>query len=186
MKHTALAVFLAATFCNLALAAEPSAYISTGVGSAEQKLSIDDLDVSKRDTAFQIAAGYQFSSNAGVELGYTYLGKAAISSDDATVSSKPQAFHLAVTGTWNASPSFAVTGKLGAARTRTRLEASVGGFSTYETETRSSPTFGIGARYKFEPDFAATLEYQNFGKIIKGDGADLKAHVVLVGIRYSF
>jgi len=186
MKRTVLVAAAALILCNVALAAEPAAYVSTSIGSAEQKLSIDDIDVSKRDTAFQIAGGYRFAPNAGIELGYTNLGKGTISADDATVSSRPQAFHLAVTGTWNASPAFAVTGKLGAARTRTRLEASEAGFSVTETETHSSPMFGIGVSYRFEPDIAAVLEYQNFGKIIKGDGADLKAQVVLVGIRYSY
>ncbi|TQK11481.1 outer membrane beta-barrel protein [Herbaspirillum sp. SJZ107] len=185
MKRFAMTI-AAAVSCNLALAAEPAAYISTSVGSAEQKLALDGIGVSKSDTAFQIAGGYRIAPHTGLEIGYTNMGKAEISSDAARASSSPQSVHLAVTGMWNGSPAFAVTGKLGAAHTRTRVAASEAGYSVSESETHTSLTFGIGASYKFDTDIAAILEYQNFGKIVKADGADLKGHVVLVGIRYSY
>ena len=185
MKRLALAVVTVIS-CNLALAAEPAAYISAGLGPAEQKLSVDDFDISQTNTGVQIAGGYRFTPNVALELGYTNFGRAEISAQGATVSSRPQSLHLAVMGTWNATPKIAVTGKLGAARNHTRLEASEGGFSVSETETHTSLVYGVGASYKFDQDIAAFLEYQNFGKIIKGDGVDLKAHIVLVGIRYSY
>lgn len=185
MKRLAFAVVALAS-CNLALAAEPPAYLSTSVGSGEQKLSVDGIDISRRDTAFQIAGGYRFMPNAGLELGYANFGRAEVSGQGAKASSKPQSVHLALTGTWNASPAFAVTGKLGAAHTRTKLDAGDAGFSVSETETHSGLMAGLGVSYKLDTDMAAMLEYQDFGKIVKGDGADLKAHVVLVGIRYSF
>jgi OOP family OmpA-OmpF porin len=185
MTRLALAV-AAVLSCNLALAAEPPAYVSASLGRAEQKLSLDGIDVSKTGTGGQIAGGYRFTPNAGIELGYTNFGRAEVSGQGATVSSRPQSIHLAVTGTWNATAAVAVTAKLGAARNHTSIEASHGGFAVSETETRTSPVYGIGASYKVDTDIAATLEYQNFGKTIKGDGADLKAHIVLVGIRYSY
>jgi len=186
MKRIVLAVVVAVTGLHPVLAAEPAAYVSTSIGSAKQKLSIEGIDVSRSDTAFQIAGGYRFTPHAGLELGYTNLGKAEVSGGGARASSEPQAVHLAVTGKWDVTPVLAVTGKLGAAHTRTRVEAGCGCSSVSETETHTGPTFGIGASYKLDTDFAAILEYQNFGKIIKADGAELKAHVVLVGIRYSF
>jgi OOP family OmpA-OmpF porin len=185
MKRITLAV-VAALSCNLALAAEPGAYVSASVGSAEQKLSFDGLNITKSDTAFQIAGGYRFTPNVGAEFGYTNLGKAEISAQGMTASSKPQAIHLAVTGAWNVSPEFAVTGKLGAAHTRTKGEVRGGGSSESDTESRTSVTYGVGVSYTFAPNVAAIVEYQNFGKIAKDDGVDLKAHVVSAGVRYSF
>ena len=46
--------------------------------------------------------------------------------------------------------------------------------------------FGVGVSYAVTPNLAVIAEYQNFGKIIKGDGADLKAHLVSAGVRFSF
>ena len=115
MKRIILAA--AATLaCNLALAAEPGAYVSASIGQAEQKFSADGFDISKNDTAFQIAGGYRYTPNVGVELGYANLGKAEISAQGDSVSAKPQVLHLAVTGNYNLTPEFAFTGKLGLER----------------------------------------------------------------------
>jgi OOP family OmpA-OmpF porin len=45
---------------------------------------------------------------------------------------------------------------------------------------------GVGMSYKVAPGVDVIAEYQDFGKIVKFDGADIKAHVVSVGVRYSF
>lgn len=185
MKRITLAV-VAAISCNLALAAEPGAYVSASVGSAEQKLSVDGINVTKSDTAFQIAGGYRFTPNVGAEVGYTNLGKAEISAQGESASSKPQAIHLAVTGAWNVSPEFAVTGKLGAAHTRTKLGFRDAFGSGSQTESRTSLMYGVGASYTFTPYVAVIVEYQDFGKIVDRDGASLKAHVVSAGVRYNF
>jgi OOP family OmpA-OmpF porin len=185
MKRIILAA-IAAISCNAALAAEPAAYVSASVGSAEQKLSADGLSVTESDTAFQIAGGYRFTPNVGAEIGYTHLGTASISAQGMSASSKPQSLHVAVTGAWNLTPEFAITGKLGAARTHTKLEASDAGSSESDTEKRTSLMYGVGVSYAFTPKIALIAEYQDFGKIAKGDGADLKAHVVSAGVRFSF
>ena len=185
MKRIILAA-VATLACNLALAAEPGAYVSASIGQAEQKFSADGFDVSKNDTAFQIAGGYRYTPNVGVELGYTNLGKAEISAGGDSVSAKPQVVHLAVTGSYNLTPEFAFTGKLGAAHTRTKVTARSGTMSESDTESENSLVVGIGMSYKVAPGVDVIAEYQDFGKIVKGDGADLKAHVVSVGVRYSF
>ena len=185
MKRIILAA-VATISCNLALAAEPGAYVSASVGSAEQKLAFDGFDISKSDTAFQIATGYRYTPNFGVELGYTNLGKAELSAQGDSVSSKPQSVHLAVTGSYNLTPEFAFTGKLGAAHTRTKVTANSGTMSESDTESENSLLVGVGLSYKVAPGVDVIAEYQDFGKIVKGDGADLKAHVVSVGVRYSF
>ena len=106
MKRTILAaIAIAVLSCNIALAAEPGAYVSASVGSAEQKLSAEGVSVTESDIAFQIAGGYRFTPNVGVEVGYTNLGNAQISAQGMTASSKPQAIHAAVTGMYNLTPS---------------------------------------------------------------------------------
>lgn len=185
MKRIVLAA-VATMACNIAFAAEPAAYVSASIGSAEQKLSADGMSVTESDTAFQLAGGYRFTPNVGIEIGYTHFGNAQISAMGLTASSKPQAIHAAVTGQWNMTPEFALTGKLGAAHTRTKLHGSGAGYSESETETHGSLMFGVGVSYAVTPNVAVIAEYQNFGKIIKGDDADLKAHVISGGVRFSF
>lgn len=185
MKRLIPAV-IAAISCNLTFAAEPASYVSVSLGSAEQKLSVDGFDVSKSDTAFQIAGGYRMAPNVGVEVGYTNFGTGEIAAEGLSASSKPESIHLAVTGAWEVSPQFAVTGKLGIAHTRTKLEASGPGYTESATETSNSLMYGVGVSYAFAPSVAVIVDYQDFGKIVKGDGADLKGHVVSAGVRYSF
>jgi OOP family OmpA-OmpF porin len=178
---------IAAISCNAAFAAEPAAYVSASVGSAEQKLSIEGISVTDSDTAFQIAGGYRFTPNVGVEAGYTNFGTGSISGNGVTVSSKPQSAHVAVTGAWNFTPEFAITGKLGAAHTRTKAEVRFNGESESTKDTHTSLMYGVGVSYAFTPKIALIAEYQDFGKIIKGDaGESLKAHVVSAGVRFSF
>jgi len=185
MKRVIFAALAALSF-NLASAAEPGAYVSVSAGSGEQKLSAEGVSITDNATAFQLAAGYRYTPYVGAEIGYTNLGKASISGDGLTVSSKPQSIHLAVTGNWDVGPQFAVTGKLGLAHNRTKLEASAGGLSESDTESKNSLFFGVGVAYTFAPNAAVIVDYQNFGKLIKEDGADLKGHVVSAGLRYNF
>jgi len=180
-----IAATIAAISCNVALA-DPASYVSASVGSAEQKLSVDGLHVTDSDTAFQIAGGYRYTPNFGVEVGYTNFGTATIAAAGASVSAKPQSVHLAATGTWNLTPEFAFTGKLGIARTSTKINERDGTFSDSSTEKKTSLMYGIGVSYAFTPVLAAVAEYQDFGKIIDRDGGTLKAHVVSAGIRFSF
>lgn len=174
---------------NFALAAAPEAdmdldtYVGISVGSAEQKVSLDGYDISKSDTAFQIVGGYRITPNVAVEIGYTHFGKAEISGNGLSVSSKPQALHVAAVGSYNFTKEFAITGKLGAAHARTKLE---GTGVPSDTETHNSLVYGVGVSYAISPVVSLTAEYQNFGKLISEDGGDLKAHLVSVGVHYNF
>ena len=185
MKRIILAVIVAAS-CNAAIAADTGAYISASVGAAEQKLSVEGMSLTDDDTGVQIAAGYRITPNFGVEVGYTTFGTGSVGVDDANASSEPRAFHGAAVGSFNITPQFAITGKLGMARNRTKLSATFDGETESMTESESSVLVGVGASYAFTPNVALIAEYQNFGKIIKIEGVNIKASIVSVGVRYSF
>jgi predicted porin len=185
MKRIILAT-IATLACNLALAAEPGPYLSASVGSAEQKIRTSGLSVEMSDTAFQLAGGYRYANNVGIEAGYTNMGKGTVSADTASVSSKPKSIHLAVTYSYNLTPDFALTGKLGGVHTRTVLSAHDSTDFVSEAELRNSLLTGVGVSYTFKPRVELTADYQNFGKIVRRNGDGLRAHVVSVGVRYSF
>lgn len=185
MKRIILAT-IATVACNLALAAEPGPYLSASVGSAEQKIRTSGLSVEMSDTAFQLAGGYRYANNIGIEAGYTNMGKATIMAGTASLSSKPKSIHLAATYSYNLTPDFALTGKLGGVHTRTVLTVNDGTMSDSEAELRNSLLYGAGVSYTFKPNVALIADYQNFGKIVRNNGQGLKAQVVSVGVRYSF
>ena len=185
MKRIILAT-IATVACNLALAAEPGPYLSASVGSAQQKIGISGLEVEMSDTAFQLAGGYRWANNVGIETGYTNMGKGTISADTASVSSKPKSIHLAVTYSYNLTPDFAFTGKLGGVHTRTVLTGKDSTGSVSDRELRNSLLYGVGVSYTFKPRVELIADYQNFGKIVRSNGEGLKAHMVSVGVRYSF
>jgi OOP family OmpA-OmpF porin len=185
MKRTILAVIVAAS-CNAAIAADTGAYVSASVGAAEQKLSVEGMSFTDDDTGMQIAAGYRITPHFGVELGYTTFGTGSIGVDGTSASSKPRAVYGAAVGSFNITPQFAITGKLGVARDRTKLSVRFDGETESMTESESSLVVGVGASYAFTPNVALIAEYQNFGKIVKIEGDTIKASIVSVGVRYSF
>jgi OOP family OmpA-OmpF porin len=186
MKRIVFA-FIAAISCSIALAAEPATYISASVGGAEQKYEIPGGSLTDNDTGLQIAGGYRITPNFGVEVGYASFGTATASAAGATVSAKPRSFYGAVTGSYNVTSQFAFTGKLGAAHNRTKLQARASGYSESLTETDTSFMYGVGVSYAYTPNIALIAEYQDFGKVAKSDADEsLKAHVISVGVRYSF
>lgn len=186
MNRIVLAV-IAAVSSNVVLGAEPGAYVSASVGYAKQKLSIEDFgSVSDNDTGYQVAAGYRFTPNLGVEAGYTSFGKASATEDGVTGSVKPESFYAALTGSYNITPGFAITGKVGVARNSTKFSLRDGTESESVKAKQTSAVFGIGASYSLTPNVAVIGEFQHFGKVVKEDGFNLKAQIVSVGVRYSF
>jgi OOP family OmpA-OmpF porin len=159
-------------------------YVGGNIGRAEQKWSADGVgSVKESDTAFKLVGGMNFNKNVGAEIGYVDFGKASFSDGINTVTAKPRALYAAVTGTLPLNEQFSLTAKAGLSANRVKF--SVTGFGD-ETEKETSAIFGIGAAYKFAPNLAAVVEYENFGKIVKGEGANIKADLISVGIRYSF
>lgn len=182
MKRIILAAI--ATFsCTAAFAIEPSAYVSIGVGSAEQKISVPGASLSDDDTGFNVATGYRFTPNFGFEAGYTSFGTAKASVLDISGAMKSHSLYAAATGTYAVTPQIAFSGKLGVARNRSKLSSE--GESVSEKD--NSVMFGVGVSYAFTPNVALIAEYQNFGKLIKGDdGESIKANIVSAGLRFSF
>ena len=130
------------------------------------------------------------TKNFGAELGYVYFGNFEKTATDGvnTVSfnSKPQAFYVAATGTVPLSEQFSLFGKAGISANRTKLSARINNASASETRSETSLLLGLGAGYNITKTVSAVVEYENFGKVYKEDGLDVKADLVSVGLRYRF
>lgn len=180
-------------FCILALAAACATpamadefYTGASVGRTEHKLNVSGISLDDNGTGYKVFGGYQYNKNVGAEVGYADLGKGAVSGGGATVSAKTKAVYAAVTGTLPLTNEIAVFGKLGAARNRTTMDATIGKVTDSAKENRTSLLFGLGASYAVTDKVAIVAEYENFGKVAKDGGDNLKVDQLSVGVRVKF
>ncbi|GGI19432.1 outer membrane beta-barrel protein [Oxalicibacterium faecigallinarum] len=190
MKKQMLAVLVGAMMALPVVASAQTSYVGINVGNAKQKVGIEDATGSIKDssTGYKIYGGYNFNQNLGIEGGYVSFGKGKVAYDDGTASgevqSKPRALYAAVTGNLPLSNAFALTAKAGVAFNRVKVHDT--GYGDSVSESRTTPMFGVGASYGFSKNIAVVVEYENFGKVAKGEGLYLKANLISAGVRYSF
>ena len=181
-KNILIALIAAAAIAPVAAQAE--SYVGASIGRGEQKLSIDGVgSIKDHDTAYKFFGGYQFNSTFGIEAGWADLGKTEITGGGETATAHPRSLYVAATGTWPLAERFALTGKIGAARTRTSFTV------TGEADDKVNNTsllLGVGTTYAITPTVLAVVEYEHFGKVVDEDGGNLKANVLSVGVRFKF
>lgn len=183
MKKLALIAVVAALAVPFAAQADGS-YLGVNVGSAKQKVSVNGNSGSARDTAAKVYGGYNFDKNFGVEAGYADFGNAQKTLADGTsFNAKSHAFYFAGTATAPINDQFAVFAKLGVTANRSKLSSSSGGNTT---KNNTDAMIGVGASYAINNQLSAVAEYENFGKVAKGNGGDIKAEMYSVGLRYKF
>ena len=153
MFKRTLVSFAAATLLAGPAAAQLKApdsgfYIGGGLGRTDsgQGGAIDN-----KDDAWKAFGGYQFNKHFAVEGGYVDLGKVTL--PGASLDSK--AWHASAVGSLPLTGQFALTGKVGLARTETR----VGGFGS---DDNTDPTYGLGLRYDFTRQFGVRGEWERF------------------------
>lgn len=182
MKKNML-IALAAAAVLAPVAAQAESYVGANVGRSEQKLTVDGVAAFKdNDTAFKIYGGYQFTPVFGIEAGYADLGKAEITAGGLSAGANPKSIYLAGTATLQLR-KFALFGKVGAASNRTTFSATG---EADEKEKNSTVLLGVGGSFAITPTVLAVVEYENFGKVVDEDGANLKANVLSFGIRAQF
>lgn len=187
-KITCIAIVLSAS-ASFAAHAE-GAYFGANIGSAEIKSSVDGFASSNRDTGGKIYGGAQLTAPFGVELGYVNFGRSDKNFNDgvtaASVTVKPSAVYLAATATAPINDQFSVFGKLGITENRAKINATLNGVSNSGTRNRTDAMIGVGAAYAITTQVSAVVEYENFGKLAKDDGVNIKGDLFSVGLRYKF
>lgn len=184
MKKVLIALIATAFAAPAAFAADN--YVSASVGTAKHKIDVDGTKLSDKDTSFKAAVGHNFMPGVGVELGYVSFGESVVSGGGVTAFAKPKAVYAAVVGELPVAPRLSVLGKVGVARTKTTLGATMGGITQSDSEKDTSAVLGVGAAYAFTDTVKLVAEYEDFGKVAKGDGGHLKADNLSVGLRVAF
>ena len=181
-KHLLVALLGTALILPIAAQAE-GAYIGASVGRAESELNVDGFSLKDSDTGFKLTAGYEFTKNFGVEVGYADLGKPSIAAGGDMVFAEPRSYYLAGTATYPIDQAFSVFAKAGVTNNRTKVGGT--GIST-EKFTHTAAILGVGAAYNFTKNIAGVIEYENFGKTLDEQGTTLKSDLVSIGLRYKF
>lgn len=172
-------------------ASAQGAYVGIGAVQAKYKLESEDYSGKDSVSSAKLYGGYQFDTRFGLEAGYVDHGKARGSfisyGDTVDFRVKARSFYLAATGNLPVNEQFLLLAKLGVAFNRVKDSGTVNGVDTIPVSyNRTTSLIGVGAAYAFTPNWMAVVEYENFGKIFKEEGAQAKAHAFSVGIRYRF
>lgn len=181
-KHLLVALLGTALILPIAAQAQ-GAYIGASVGSAETEFNDSTISLKDRDTGFKLTAGYDFTPNFGIEVGYADLGKPSVSNGVDTAFAEPRSYYLAATATYPIDEAFSVFAKAGVTNNRTKI-----GGTAIPTEklTNTDAILGVGAAYNFTKNIAGVVEYEHFGKTLDEPDRNLKSDLISIGLRYKF
>jgi len=183
MKHLVIAVLAAA--CAVPATAG-SGYYGAAVGRAEQTLNVLGVDMAENSTSGKLFAGYQFNRVLGAEVGLIQFGTAIVSSGGIDVTSRPSSLYAAVTGAMPLNDRWALYGKLGVARTHSRVSATMNGWTDAVGANHTGPMFGAGVGYSLNSNVLLFGEFEQFGKVLNEGAFCLKLQHVAFGARFKF
>jgi len=128
--------------------------------------------------------GYAFGNGFSLEGGYTHFGKFRASDGAVGLSVKPEALHVGGAFTANLTPDWGLTGRLGVARVRTKLNAEVGTLSGSDSESRTQPIAGLAVNYALTPSTRLELGVDATRAQIQGERQNVR--MVSLGARMAF
>ena len=180
-KQLIIALLASAALLPAAQAAED--YVGFNIGAAQHKGSFDGIgSIKDEDVAYRIYLGHQITDTFGLELGYADLGKYKISGKGFSLAVEPRSIHAALTATFPINKQFALTGKAGFSQNRSRLSGS----GLYLKENDTNTLLGFGGTFALNPRLSLVVDYENYSKVLSGEGEHLKTFVVSAGVRYGF
>lgn len=112
-------------------------------------------------TLYRGAGGYEFTTMWSAEISYGASRKASAGTivPGFAGSWETDVLQVSGIGTFLLGGGFALTGKLGIARTDITLTVAGFGASTSSSSSTTQASFGVGARYDFTDRFAIRAQY---------------------------
>jgi OOP family OmpA-OmpF porin len=187
MKTSFIAALIAAAVAFPVAAQAQSTYVGINAGQSEQKVSADNYSAKESATGYKAYAGYNFDKNFGLEAGFVDSGKGDFKFVGVPYTLKTQSVYLAATATLPVNNEFSLFAKAGIANNRVKGAVSFGGITEKDdTDDRTTAMFGLGASYAVAQNISIVAEYENFGKVAKGDNSSVKTDLVSLGLRFKF
>lgn len=135
----------------------------------------------RHDTVYNVYVGNYFSSNFGLELGYTDFGRV----NRAGGRTKADGINVSLVGKLPLGDSFNLLGKVGTTYGRTEVSSAPGSGVVAGDESAFGWSYGVGAEYNFNPQWSAVLQYDEHDLKYAGDQRD-RISAVTLGVRYRF
>lgn len=160
-----------------------------GIGAGASRTDIDTGiagSTDKKDTAWKLFGGYQFNKNIAIEGGYVDLGKASVTGPGGMATLDSKAWQVGAVGSLPLSQQFALTGKLGIARTSTDGSGSIGGAPFAGSDHNTAPTYGLGMRYDLTQTVALRGDWDRYRLSNGGVGGKSDSDLFTVGAQFKF
>jgi OOP family OmpA-OmpF porin len=130
-----------------------------------------------KDSAWKLFGGYSFNRYFGLEATYINWGEATGTvGGPQHISAEQTSMGIAAVGSLPLGPQFSVFGKAGFLVTEQEVRSSTSSTTTEGEETEFH--FGLGARFRFTPGWAARAEWERTDK--------LKVEMLSIGVEYRF
>lgn len=167
LKRTIASLIAVAAMSSAAFsagAADTGFYGGLGLGRSQSDVNAGPIAGSKddKDNAWKAFGGYQINRYFAVEGGYADLGRASVIGPAGAASFDSQVWQASAVGSLPLTEQFALTGKLGVARTSTDVVGNVGGAPIVASDNNTDPTYGLGLRYDFTKQIGVRGEWERF------------------------
>ncbi len=151
-------------------------YIGAGVGqgslnrSASELTGLTNAVLDDTDTTYTVRGGLRFSPFFAVELGYYDLGKydfngtAAGTNVYVNGSARAQSYGISLVGIVPIS-AFDLYGRIGYARSEIKFKGNLPEATADRHDKQNEATYGVGARWKFHPNWGLFAEWMKNDKI---------------------
>jgi len=192
MKKIALVTLLSAVVATPALADNTGTfYGALDLG----QVSFSSLPV-PNPSAFRIAGGVHINPIFAVEGGYSMIADSIVNTNfggGTTGQEIIKSSALSVAGVANlaVNDAFSLIGKLGLAHSKIDYTCTTTGAAVCNPATvsgsKTNLTFGLGAQYNINQQFAIRAQYEDFGKLKVGTGTvDIGLTMMSLGGVYTF
>ena len=179
---------------DMRLRMDPHFYIGAGIGRSEARDFCGALGgaCDAKDMSWNVFAGYQFTRNFAVEVGYNDFGKATssgfIGGTPGAITSESTALEIVGLAAAPLTDAFSVYIKGGFFRFDTDVVGTGSAAGLALNDKGSGATFGIGAEYTFTRNIAARLEWQRYLSVTEGilGAGDGDIGVLRLTTRYKF
>lgn len=154
---------IALTLAALALAAgahaqtsfrssQPSTYGLLSLGQSRANVDCSGIpSCDKSATGGKAMLGYSFGNGFALEGGYTNFGRFRASDGAVGLSARPEAVSLSGAYTAALTPDWGLTGRLGVAHVRTKVNVDAGPLTGSSSERKTQPIVGLALNYALTP-----------------------------------
>ena len=182
-------MLLALAVLGFSAAASAQTYGSVSAGVSKQDIDCTGASTcDDKGTAFKVLGGYKFMPNLAAELGYFDFGKVRGADSGASLEAKTNGFGGGVAFHLDFNPSWSGVARLGAARMKTKLNATLGGLSGSDSDTNTALYGGLGVGYRVSPtvtiDGAWDFSKAKYNK--NGVDEDWNVNAFSVGVTFGF